>query len=405
MYRYYFLIFFLFMFSCGQESEDPGPIGGNFIDNVRYLKLEIIDFPADPVLVANGVNSVKFTLSQYDKEKKFLFRNIPTGTTLKVNGNPVLKAPFVFKTTEPGNYTFEVDGLPAERFLEPFVELKAISEKEYPEVVMPIIFHYIASPSANVNSAYLKGLIDFHLEQMNRAYSNGDGSTDPSTINARLKFVAVTRDPEGNLLETPGLDVIRSEKFKFKNSEDDDLNKLIWDGNFWPPRRMINVWISDFEEQFSWARFPFLGISNSEFPTSAFGIFFKLSMFTETRIRSVMVHESGHLFNLYHNFQSQCSTDIDQCSDTYDYERDYDKTWTAGLVRTSCKDFEFSSTNYMDYYPSRFNTFTFQQRERMRRTIDLCPFLPTPKNQLQSKIAARSNLRMTYTIDPSSLIW
>lgn len=403
--RYLYLILFLLIFSCGSESDDPGPIGGNFLDNVRYLKLELIDFPADPVLIANGVNSVKFTMSQYDKDKKFLFRNIPTNTVLRVNGQPVLRAPFIFQTTEAGNYSFDVDGIPAERFLESSVELKAIAEKTYPIVTMPVVFHYIAASSASVNSAYLKGLIDFHLEQMNRAYSNGDGTTDPSAVNAGLKFVPVEKDPEGNLLEIPGLDVIRSEKFKFKNSEDKDLHDLIWNGNFWPPRKMINVWVSDFEERYSWARFPFLGISNSDFPTSAFGIFFNLSMFTETRIRSVMVHETGHLLNLYHNFQSQCAADIDQCSDTYDYERDFDKTWTGGLTRSSCPGFEFSSTNYMDYYPSRFNTFTYQQRERMRRTIDLCPFLPTPKNQVQVRTSGRSNRRMTYAVDSSTLIW
>lgn len=403
--RYLFSILILLAFSCVSESDDPGPIGGNYLDNVRYLKLELIDFPSDPVLIANGVNSVKFTISQFDKDKKFLFRNIPTNTILRVNGQPVLRAPFVFQTTEPGNYSFEVEGIPAGRFLEPTVELKAIAEKTYPALTMPVIFHFIAAPSAGVNLAYLKGLIDFHLEEMNRAYSNGDGATDPSAVNAGLKFVPVTMDPEGNLLEIPGLDVIRSDKFKFKNSEDKDLHNLIWNGNFWPPRKMINVWISDFEERYSWARFPFLGISNSDFPTNAFGIFFNLSMFTETRIRSVMVHETGHLLNLYHNFQSQCSTDIDQCSDTYDYERDFDKTWTGGLIRKSCGGFEFSSTNYMDYYPSRFNTFTYQQRERMRRTIDLCPFLPTPKNQIQVRTSQRSNRRMIYAVDPSTLIW
>ena len=405
MFKRFIWIAIIALFACGQESDDPGPIGGNFLENVRYLKLEIIDFPSDPVLIANGVNSVKFTLSQYDQNRKLLFRNIPFNTVLRVNGNSELRAPFVFKTNEPGTYIFQVDGIPPNRLLEPEVALKVIPPKDYPEVTMPVIFHYITSNEASVNYAYLKDLIQFHLDQMNRAYSNGDGSNDPSAVTAAIKFVPVSRDPEGNLLEIPGLDVIRSNNFKFKNSEDDALHDLIWDGNFWPPRQMINVWVSDFEEQFSWARFPFLGVSNSDFPTSAFGIFFKQSMFMETRIRSVMVHESGHLLNLFHNFQTRCAADIDQCSDTYDYEREYDKTWTSGLKRTSCDEFDFSSTNYMDYYPSRFNTFTFQQRERMRRTIDLCPFLPTPKNQERSKTTTRSNRRMSYTVDPSSIIW
>lgn len=398
------LVCLLFIFSCGGGEDDPGPINSNFLDNVRYLKLEITDYPEDPVLIANGVNSVKFTLLQFDNDKKLLFKNLPSATVIRINGQTELKAPFVFKTTQPGIYKFDIPGIPPDRFLEPGVELKAIAPKDYPEITMPVIFHFIAAPSAFVNNAWLRDLINFHLAEMNKAYSNSDGSTDPSAVSALIRFVPVATDPEGNTLDVPGLHLIRSEKFKFKNSEDRDLHNLIWDGNFWPPGEMINVWISDFEEEYSWARFPFLGNSNSEFPTSAFGVFFKESMFTETRINSVMIHESGHLLNLYHNFTSVCNGDIDECSDTYEYRRDFDKPFSGGIVRTSCDDFKFTSTNYMDYYPSMFNTFTFQQRERMRRTIDLCPFLPTPKNNARKTKGLRSNLRMPFEIDPATLV-
>jgi hypothetical protein len=404
MSRVAVFISLLVLFSCGSGEEDPGPINSNFLDNVRYLKLEIADYPEDPVLIANGINSVKFTLLQFDKDRKFLFKNLPSATVIKVNGQTDLKAPFVFKTTQPGIYTFDIPGIPADRFIEPAVELKVIAPKEYPEITMPVIFHFIASPSAFVNNAYLRDLINFHLAEMNKAYSNGDGSTDPSVVSAAIRFVAAEMDPEGNSLEIPGLHLIRSEKFKFKNSEDKDLHNLIWDGNFWPPREMINVWVSDFEEEFSWARFPFLGNSNSDFPTSAFGVFFKESMFTETRINSVMIHESGHLLNLYHNFTSVCNGDVDECSDTYEYRREFDKPFAGGITRTSCEDFQFTSNNYMDYYPSMFNTFTFQQRERMRRTIDLCPFLPTPRNSARKTKGTRSNLQMPFEVDPGTLI-
>jgi len=400
-----FLFLLILLGSCSMESDDPGPIGGNFLEKVRYLKLEIIDFPKDPTLIANGQNSIKFTIAQYDKDKKFLFRNIPFNTVIRINGQDQLRSPFVFSTSVAGPYTFSIDGISSERLLEPFVELKAIAPKDYPAVTMPVIFHYIADPVISVSTAYLKGLIDFHIDAMNKAYANGDGSSDPSAVDTRIQFEPAQRDPEGNLLETPGLTIIRSAKFKFKNSEDDDLQDLIWDGNFWSPRRYINVWISEFEEPYSWARFPFLGNSSSEFPTSAFGVFFKLSMFTETRIKSVMIHEAGHLFNLFHNFTSRCGGDLDECEDTYDYQREFDKPYSGGIVRASCENFEFTSTNYMDYYPSRFNTFTFQQRERMQRTLALCPFLPTPRNRGRQGGPGRSHLMMPRQVDPSKVIW
>ena len=104
-----FLFVLILVGSCSAESDDPGPIGGNFLEKVRYLKLEIIDFPKDPTLIANGQNSIKFTIAQYDKDKKFLFRNIPFNTVIRVNGQDQLRSPFVFSTSVAGTYTFSID--------------------------------------------------------------------------------------------------------------------------------------------------------------------------------------------------------------------------------------------------------------------------------------------------------
>lgn len=405
MLRWIKIISVLIFFSCSTEEEVAGPIHPDVLPEVRFIKLVPDDYSNQETMVANGKSTVKFTMEQYDKDKKLLFKNIPYRVKVLVNGKDPLVNPFVFSTSVPGEYSFEPEGFPSKAILGGPVKIRALADKEFAEFTVPVILHYLALPGANLNEEYLRRLTAMHISHLNLAYRNQYNSKDPNSVDVFINFEAARNDPDGNPLSTPGLSVVRSDKIKFKNSDDESLHRLIWDGNFWSPKNYLNVWVCDFEENYSWARFPFLGPSNSEFPTNAFGVFFNAKQFAYERGISILIHEIGHMLNLYHNFNSACSGDLDQCTDTRDYQRDFDKDYNGGLSRTSCDDIGFPGTNYMDYFPNEYNTFTYEQRERMRRTINLCPFLPTPLNQSSRRFSSRSSLKMNWNVDKASLIY
>jgi hypothetical protein len=391
--------------SCEQAPEELAPIMPNLLPEVRYVSLVPDEYSAQPTMVANGKSTMRFTINQYDRDKKLLFKNIPFDTKILVNGKDILTNPFVFKTSEPGKYVFTLDGFPKSALLQESVTVTALADQQFEEFTIPIVFHYLVQTGITPDLPQIRKMLDLHVAHMNRSYRNDFGSKDPNSVDIQINFEAAKTDPEGQPLDIPGLDLINTQKIRFKDSDDDALHKLIWDGNFWSPKKYINVWISEFEENYSWARFPFLGSSSSEFPTNAFGVFFNVRHFNYERGISILIHEVGHMLNLYHNFSSVCGRDIDECPDTYDYQRDYSKDYKGGLIRNSCDLIEFPGVNYMDYYPTEYNTFTFEQRERMRKTVNLCPFLPTPRNRSARTVLTRSSLKMNWSVEPETIVF
>lgn len=388
--------------SCNEEEAEPVAINPSLLLEVRYVSLAPDNYSAQTIMVLNKTAVFGLTLHQFDKGKKKLYTNIPFNTQVRVSDGTLMKYPFLFRPKTTGTFTFKLEGYPAKNVINESVTIIVLEDKQYEPMTLPVVFHYFARPGESVPEASIGTIIRQQLEKVSAAYGNLNGSRDPNSVDSYLSFEAATVDPGGQMLETPGLHVVRSEKVSFKDSSDEDLHRIIWDGNFWSPRNYINVWVVKFEENYSWARFPFLGASSADFPAAAYGTFLKDAHFG---ISSVLTHEFGHMLNLYHNFESTCDGDADRCRDTRDYQRDYSAKYPGNLLRTDCTGVDFIGVNYMDYYPTENNTFTYDQRERMRVTIAQCPFLPTPANRTSRRMVPRSGGAMQWTTDPASLIW
>lgn len=392
----------IMVFKCSDDNEIHAIYQG-LPENIRYVNLSQSLYTSSGTVLANGTNSVKFYLEFFDADKKQVTTfATPSTVKLKINGSDELGYPLRFQTTVPGSYTFTLQGFPEEAMLQKEITIQAIADKQYEKIEMPVIFHYIQAPGLPIDLSQMGTLLKLNADQLNRAFSNRDESQDANAVDMAASFKLATTDPSGSTLATPGLHIIENDNNVFDDKDDPDLNNIIWAGNYWSPRHYINVWICNFKDKYSYGNFPpFSG--TSDFPSINYGVFFHVNHFKTSSTKSVLVHEMGHVLNLFHVFDPSCAKDPDYCNDTEQYERGYGEDEVGGLQRTSCTGIRFISDNYMDYWPNEYNTFTFDQRERVRQTLERCPYLPTPKNSGSTggrTVVAVSNPKMPHHTSP-----
>jgi Pregnancy-associated plasma protein-A len=385
------ITFLLIVFSCEKEVL---PILPELPQQVRYLSMT--HNSSSNTMIANGVNQIYFKVIAYDTDhKKMTTLSTVALNTLKiqVNGSNEFGYPFVFTTTKTGEYTFTIKGLSSHDDLSGPVTIIAIDDPDYEAVTLPVIFHYVSSGVSDNVRIQLRSQLSSNIEEVNKAFRNLLGSKDPNASNPNIQFKMADEDPEGNTLELTGFHDIYSEEKSFGTYTNSTIDQVVWNGNFWSPKKYINIWIAKLDDNYSWAYFPELNSSAGSFPTSTYGVVYNQNHIYDPMI---LTHELGHMLNLRHVFDDSCD-DPDLCDDTWAYKRkttDSDTQWH--LTRKTCNEITFVANNYMDYYPTQNTTFTLEQVKRMKRTLDYCAFLPTEKNMLNGKmkIVPFSNLEM-----------
>lgn len=370
------------------------PILRGLPDDIFFLSLS--HNSSSNTIVANGKNQVQFTITAYNIDKVPI-QNYTTNhfKQLKIEVNDVMELsyPFTFSTTLSGIYSFKIQGLSSEFNLSKEIKITANKGIVYELITIPIIFHSITNINLSISEKNkLHELLKKNLHEVNKAFIDDRGSSDPNAANPSIKFVLADKNPESNILEMSGLNFIYSPLPSFGTIQNTTIEDLIWNGNFWPPKKYLNIWIAPLDDNFSWAYFPDFSPSNSYFPSRTYGVVYNSKHLYDY---NVLIHELGHTLNLLHVFDSYCG-DPDFCSDTWSYRRSYNDFTSRWQVRkTTCRDEEFYSNNYMDYFPCANNTFTQQQVLRMQNTIQKYPFIPTVKNSAESgKIIVNSRQRL-----------
>lgn len=289
---------------------------------------------------------------------------------------------------------------------------------------LPVAFHVLYWNANNTQHYVEAGHLQKVMDRVNQYYRE-------CGVDLNLEFVMATEDPEGNRLEEPG---VSREKWQyttmdcsaFMGSGEPKYKALLWDTN-----KYINIILYNFEDsqilgisQFPWLPEPYQmeGISTAlkgadlnenPYPQCVcinnkyiYDLTNNDEAYSVSDIGVTLAHELGHFLGLYHAFNqlnngnTNTSLDTDYCTDTPPYNKfQYDNKLTSYLtynpaitsksseayqtyvMRTNSQTGEeFRSTNIMDYAISDANSFSEQQKERVRYILQHALFMPGPKD-------------------------
>lgn len=284
---------------------------------------------------------------------------------------------------------------------------------------IPVVFQMLYANKNNEVQYVRPGHLQKVIDGVNKVYRE-------SGQDLNLEFVMATEDPEGNILEEPGVNRVAWTTGKmnceeFMSSREPRHLDLIWD-----PDRYINIMLYTFTAPniLGIAQFPFTvypdelegctawkggvpGQENLNRPqcvsinnTYIYDIGASLSPATpkgtDTYVIGTLAHELGHYLGLRHVFSEAVygCADTDFCEDTGTYDRNayirkfqsYGEAYIQHLdelvLRHDCvRGNEFTSDNIMDYSISYFNAFSLRQAERIRYILEHGAFIPGPKDR------------------------
>ncbi len=300
---------------------------------------------------------------------------------------------------------------------------------------LPVVFHVLYNKEGNKKQNVVEGHLADLIAEVNKLYAQ-------CGVDLRMEFVMATHDPEGNLLEEPGVDrhkineaTLNSSFFMGYGRDPKKYCTYMWD-----PNRYINIFVYTFEDKgilgishFPYAIKPHAMEGLAELETDAPWeelpwpqcvsinneyIYSHEAYYTMTDVVNTLAHELGHFLGLRHAFSEDPETydrdiclDSDFCTDTPTYNKAaYDKFMqgcmqSGGsiddnekqllLMREDCETGEeFRSTNIMDYAYTEANRFTPQQAARIRYVLEHSPYIPGPKVRLPEQMPATKAARV-----------
>jgi zinc-dependent metalloproteinase lipoprotein len=365
---------------------------------VKSIKLEYKQY--GNTFWADGVSEIGFTLNAFDFDGKPI---APTADVKLYEGANVIDYAKKFTTRKSGELIFKAKGFNSESN---GVTITATAPNVFNIVRIPVIFHEVNT--TKLTQAKINELLEGVTKAFRNQWNATGGPKDANSCDLFIEVYAADRDPKGNLLPIKGLDRVKSVKQSFYVDSGAEVNEAAEDafGNYlWDQEHYFNIWVypnieGDYANA-SWAYYPTVvqALEGVYFASKGHELDYPYGAFLNARHLEggdgveVTAHEIGHALALAHVFDGGlnshfgCSKgDPDYCGDTKFYDRNaYEKNYQAtGYNRETCEGEAYIATNIMDYYYSHDNSFTIDQRKRVRHTIDYGLSLPTQFNGFQN---------------------
>lgn len=353
--------------------------------NLQIARLELTT--STQTMIADGKSATTFDVASFAQDGRSI--GTANGWTIYINGKSVdgLK----FTTTNPGDYRIVAK---AGEVTSNEVVVTARQDKPYEIVTIPVVFHIghfgeATGAGANISAAMVQDLLD----ALNRGYANQFGSTNPNAVDMRVRFRLAQVDESGKAFAEKG--IVRTNVSTYdtglgnNKAGNRELGLTEWrawqENEYLDPQSYYNIWLYPAEENWAGlANYPSISLSNPLVGITGFESG-RRSYYVNTHfnfpsprintkhragITTTLIHEIGHTLGLRHTFSDNNCATSDYCEDTYSYN--------YPNVDQACADNKGAKTpneNFMDYNGSR-NTFTYDQRDRVRHSIEHALWFP-----------------------------
>lgn len=291
-----------------------------------------------------------------------------------------------------------------------FRVIAPLEEKYTSEITIPVVFHIIQTNSDidSYGGAYSSEKLEVFLQKLNNLFA-GSISVNPVGVDTHIRFKMAQYDPEGLLMQTPGINRLTIET----------MDNSVWQNKFadflesqhlaWPGNHYLNIWlISDRESKYT----NFFELSANCLPHYVYpgtpednrpegieweeytagqtwlpnesGIIYKLQeldmvarRFDRSAINELSYYVGCYLglFPTYMVDDGYHKPRTDYCDDTIDYLGEYynaDSDYNHALYKTMNGCY-FRAENIMDDPVGLHTSVTKNQCERMRWVLENCP--------------------------------
>ncbi len=266
-------------------------------------------------------------------------------------------------------------------------QLRKTSRTEEDTVIIPVIVHVIhngdtVGTNENISFEQVQSQFDVLNEDFQRKAGTLGGNSNTLVGTAiPIKFLPAIIDPNGNLLEEPGIHRVDGGRPTWDDLE--QIDTILKKATVFDPTRYLNIWVVTFggslKSKLGYAQFPdfssLSGIDDVNGVASTDGLVIRFNAFGRVgtlkypfHLGRTVTHEMGHFLGLLHiwgneNDNSSCIND-DGCDDT---------PKTTGPITGcpssvgSCEDgVEALKEDYMDYANDAcMNLFTVDQKDRI----------------------------------------